>query len=787
MHLSPRVVVLGDIHTDSLLVPAPVEASAAATKSTLRENHFLEFRRPGGAWLLTEIVDASLAAAPYNEKLGRPSNGSFIPLSVDTPMPGNATSPDGLPRFITLLRTFPQAHTDDKKKVYRVDRPLGWISTAELFKDNRAYAARLRNAISPLTQPQEPKADILVFNDSAGHFRDLNPDLLKDLLKQQLAPGTGWIVWHMYSPLAEGHLWDVVSKTNPDWLSRTIVIVNMECLRQAGMDLPQITSLEKESELFRKGMTDVKRLAELGEAHFLVAHQQREGVILHEKGRGLGSTCHYCPYLAGESLPNGGGTMIGYGSILTATIVRALAYAVRLGTITPLDAVTAAIKQGIVLDHLHYLDGFGTEDELHAFVSGALTNPYGKLFASLAGLEKTGWEADGRSYFVTSLALKKDTDLVTWTRIDGFIESKCGSALDDTALSDEDKQRLINEQAEKIAADIVTLGLKAVLEDRSMSEDLKLPSTPGKRVLCPYEVHGVIKTAYRKEIDGFANIRRIIEKYLNDESWKTPLSIAVFGQPGSGKSFAVKQILENVNREVARRPLTFNMSQMSLDGNDLETALHKVQDEAITGAVPLVCFDEFDAEGLRWLKFFLAPMQDGEFKAGESTYRIGRSIFVFSGGVSKSWNEFYDANMKEAKKDEFVAKKGPDFVSRLRGYLEIESINPPENGAGEVDNVLMFRRAILLRSSIEKYLAAAIDVNSKKAWIDPDVVRAFLRIPKYVHQVRSLQAIVEMSRLSPRGTFDKSSLPTEHQLKMHVDAPQFVGLLVGTADGKAND
>jgi hypothetical protein len=103
-------------------------------------------------------------------------------------------------------------------------------------------------------------------------------------------------------------------------------------------------------------------------------------------------------------------------------------------------------------------------------------------------------------------------------------------------------------------------------------------------------------------------------------------------------------------------------------------------------------------------------MQDRKFKAGESTYRIGRAIFVFAGGVSKSWDTFYEQRKDDEKF--FIPQKGPDFVSRLRGYLDIPSINAPtENlqqgdppSAKPVSDVLMFRRAILLRSLLEAHL-----------------------------------------------------------------------------------
>jgi hypothetical protein len=90
-----------------------------------------------------------------------------------------------------------------------------------------------------------------------------------------------------------------------------------------------------------------------------------------------------------------------------------------------------------------------------------------------------------------------------------------------------------------------------------------------------------------------------------------------------------------------------------------------------------------------------------------------------------------------------------------------------------VDGVLKFRRAVLLRSLLEDHLPNILDTNSKEARIDGSVVRAFLNVGRYEHETRSMQAIIEMSRLSPRGRFQRSSLPASDQLEMHVDPEEF--------------
>ena len=136
-------------------------------------------------------------------------------------------------------------------------------------------------------------------------------------------------------------------------------------------------------------------------------------------------------------------------------------------------------------------------------------------------------------------------------------------------------------------------------------------------------------TVDRHEIDRFSSIEGLMRKYTEKDDWQEPLSIAVFGQPGSGKSFTAKQILSNVNPEAAKRPLEFNVAQFT-GITDLAMLFHQAQDlGALGGEVPLVIFDEFDSMRGRtkygWLKYFLAPMQDGRFKDGNNVYRSRRA------------------------------------------------------------------------------------------------------------------------------------------------------------------
>ncbi|KAL3252671.1 hypothetical protein ABHI18_009954 [Aspergillus niger] len=98
---------------------------------------------------------------------------------------------------------------------------------------------------------------------------------------------------------------------------------------------------------------------------------------------------------------------------------------------------------------------------------------------------------------------------------------------------------------------------------------------------------------------------------------------------------------------------------------------YEVRDETLAGDIPLVFFKEFDSnfgdEKLGWLKYFLAPMQDGEFFDHGSRHPLGRAVFVFEQGT-EHFNGFPETDMNSSL---FPGAKLPDFVSRPRGQIQI--------------------------------------------------------------------------------------------------------------------
>ena len=283
---------------------------------------------------------------------------------------------------------------------------------------------------------------------------------------------------------------------------------------------------------------------------------------------------------------------------------------------------------------------------------------------------------------------------------------------------------------------------------------------------------GALRTIDRWEIEAYQNIRKLIVDYVNNDQIR-PLSIAVFGSPGSGKSFGVSQIAQNVFPGRIEQ-IGFNVSQFT-SASDLSHAFQLVRDTILRGKLPLVFFDEFDSDrdgiALGWIKSFLMPMQDGKFKGENGDHPIGKCILVFAGGTAASFDEFVRPMEGDdsVERERFKGIKGPDFVSRLRGTLSL--FGP--NQRGETDKNYILRRALLLRGMLE----GKFDYKKNPYPVSENIIRAMLQVPLFKHGARSMEAIIDMSRIE-NNKWEPSFLPSISQLALHVDADAFLELLL---------
>jgi hypothetical protein len=297
----------------------------------------------------------------------------------------------------------------------------------------------------------------------------------------------------------------------------------------------------------------------------------------------------------------------------------------------------------------------------------------------------------------------------------------------------------------------------------------------------PMGIFKKLRTYDRFEIEAYRSICTIMREYLENTAPKRPLSIAVFGPPGSGKSFGVQQVADYIKGDIELDMLPpFNLSQFH-NADELTAAFHVIRDSSVRGRVPLVFFDEFDTEKLFWLKHFLAPMQDGLFMDRGAMHPIGKAIFIFAGGTSSRFDDFAVEPNAEPKENQlsytdFKSAKGPDFASRLRARLDIIGIEH----SGLPKAAALLRRASVLRFQLKEKAPHAFDQKGNLQ-IDDGLARALMQVPQYHHGVRSMEAILDMSRLSGCHRLGPSCLPPEEQMELHVKATEFTHLVFAPA------
>ena len=611
-------------------------------------------------------------------------------------------------RSTAELALFPK-YSDgrNKEKVYRVSRFLG-------FTGPSSSAPELLPIIN-----DDSNADMIIIDDENNGF-NMNDEFWPLAIK---TPGKKPLVlYKLNNPNGSSILWNHLESNH---LKNTIVIINSDDLRSKGVNISKSLSWEKTAQNFLWQINNNPNLEFLANCYHLVVPFGLEGAIYYRNDKINESRLYFLPYeFEGGLIKEKQGKMYGLTSSFVAGLARSIVEDEAKNELISYS-INDGIRQGMVTAHKYFIEGFGKNVEESPF-----PNP---------------------SVFVedkTNLIRKKHVQDV---RIPCSTDINCPSCW--YILKDKSSTNLA-----EIAYDIVKSGEEKVLN------------------FIPIAQFGNLKTVDRIEIESYRSIKNLIDEYISTKNTMRPLSIAVFGTPGSGKSFGVTEIAASIAPNLIKK-LDFNLSQFRSPA-DLINAFHKVRDYSLKGRLPLVIIDEFDSsfEGkLGWLKYFLAPMQDGVFRDGEAIHPIGKAILVFAGGTSSTFREFNgkdieDENVQKQFLLDFKTAKGPDFVSRLRGYVNILGVNPTNDS---MDQLYIIRRAMLLRTFIERKVPHLINEHGE-ALIDNGVLRALLKVPKYKHESRSMEAILEMSMLTQAKKWEQSLLPAREQLKLHVDEEQFL-------------
>lgn len=573
--------------------------------------------------------------------------------------------------------------------------------------DYQGFAGFDKEKISFLSVKNDnPNADIVVLDDACNGFREAKYAWPAALVKKKKPI----VVIKVSRPLAKGTLWEEIQEHHAD---RLVVVISADDLRSEGVNLSRRLSWERTAKDFVWQMASNPELSTLHNCSYLIVRFGLDGAILYRRRGGIVESRLFFDPIIGEDgfctiYP---GNVLGSGSIFVAALTAKIAE-------KGLEGIEEGVRNGLMSSRRLWQLGFGKN-------LGKLDYPDSDIFMSL----------DNNQFPLAEVVIPNPTvtepaDPDYWCILHDLTQSSL----------------------EDIAYNFVIHGNDHTLDNIPIGQFRNL------------------RTFDRSEIESYRSIKNLIQEYISTSNISRPISIAVFGPPGSGKSFGVTEVAESVAPGKLEKPLEFNLSQFK-STDDLITAFHKIRDVALDGKLPIVFFDEFDSDfngNLGWLKYFLAPMNDGIFRDGEVMHPIGRAIFVFAGGTCSTFSEF----CKEEDNFDFKNIKGPDFVSRLRGYINIKGPNP----LNENENLFMIRRAQVLRFLLQKNANNIFEGN--KCCIDSGVLRALIKIPEYKHGIRSMLAIIEMSMLAERKIFEQAALPSPEQLKLHVDSDMFSRLVV---------
>jgi len=654
---------------------------------------------------------------------------------------------------ILKLDLFSDWKLNSKDQVYRIKKFYGSATPESNNDDNETY-----NPDPFKIEDDFTDADFVLIHDAGNGFRTKNDKWPKAIIEKR----NPFIIYNLNPPLFEGELWDNIKH----YKNKLILIINADDLRELGANISRSISWEKTALDFFWEINNNEKFKNIKDLNNVIVRFGLEGVIHY---RNINETIVTKLYFDPASVEGGFwdskkfGLMKGVAIAFTSSLASLLINNHGKEDIPDKD-YEEGIKFALVKtrEFLSKGHGYGVENNVKH-------NP--KFFGGIY---------DDSSTSQNEQKSQNEQDL----KMMGHIE--CVELPPDAKYYKERDPHfwsILTDKTKNKNKDLVTVAEEIVKEGACTLKEY------------PVGYFGKLITVDRAEIESYRSIKNIMNEYINSEKATRPLSVAVFGYPGSGKSFGITQIAQTIDPENIHN-MNFNVSQFT-STKDLSNAFHSIRDISLKGKIPLVFFDEFDCDfkgqPLGWLRHFLAPMQDGEFMDYGIMHPIGKSIFVFAGGTFENFNHFceqtgVDFNKQENSKDnQNLVFKCPDFVSRLRGYVNILGPNKIE---GSDDEAYIIRRAILLRSLIELKVPNIIKKENSSensgvgnrvngiANIEPTLLRSLITVQKYTHGARSMEAIIDMSMLRGYNSWTISSLPPKKQLILHVIGDEKSDLLL---------
>ncbi|MFG0333651.1 MAG: hypothetical protein ACF8TS_09845 [Maioricimonas sp. JB049] len=346
-----------------------------------------------------------------------------------------------------------------------------------------------------------------------------------------------WVILKMASPVASGPLWHHLIRCCPE---RLIAVLTIDDLRRTELQISRGLSWERTAQDVVWELVHNPCINGLGLCAHTVVSFGTVGAILHSRGSSSARLMFDPLVMEGEWERPEDGRLIGNTATLTAALVRQV-------VASPGDPdFEAGIRSGVHATRILYRKGYHCD----------------------------GGRGDGLD---VGFPIR---DVAEAIRISS----------DELAAADvQDPVRFLHRRV-KLSDAPGRPGFWTILEDRyrdgllSLSERIVLDGLEESLADVPVGQIGHLNTVDRHEIESLRSIQSLMREYCRHRR-KQPLSIAVFGPPGSGKSFGVEQIAQAIDPGAITR-LTFNLSQFD-HPEELLGALHQVRDVGLAGKMPL--------------------------------------------------------------------------------------------------------------------------------------------------------------------------------------------------------
>ncbi len=292
----------------------------------------------------------------------------------------------------------------------------------------------------------------------------------------------------------------------------------------------------------------------------------------------------------------------------------------------------------------------------------------------------------------------------------------------------------------------------------------------------PLVEFGALLLADRGEIEQYRDVRDKVLRYVAKPGDK-PLSIGVFGPPGSGKTFGVEQMKDALGDAVIWMPKNIGSYRSEAE---LLNVWQAIRDENLRGHLPFVLLDEFDSMlygvPYGWFQHYLQPTNEGKFDDGTSEHPLGHGIFVFTGGTCHSYAEFRRKSrggepVDRAAEDLARERKMPDMARRLQEHIDVKGIS---YRPGDANNLHLVRRAIVLR---KEFIGKDPKNRMKPVDIELDLLAALLHLPEYHNGTSSMCKLVGGWKRSRDGRFTKATMPEDSTLENFLDPVKFKALM----------